>query len=76
MCGEMFLLSDTESYWYDAIAQGKVKTLELPWSFFYKKYVRDSVRKEFLYDKKAASSIRNHIKRADCDMACGTKGRK
>lgn len=33
--GEMFLFSDTESYWYDAIAQGKVKTLEIPWSFFY-----------------------------------------
>ena len=33
--GEMFLFSDTESYWYDAIAQGKVKLLELPWEFFY-----------------------------------------
>lgn len=33
--GEMFLFSDAESYWYDAIAQGRVKTLEIPWSFFY-----------------------------------------
>ena len=33
--GEMFLFSDAESYWYDAIAQGKVKLLELPWEFFY-----------------------------------------
>lgn len=33
--GEMFLFSDTQSYWYDAIAQGKVKLLEIPWSFFY-----------------------------------------
>lgn len=33
--GEMFLFSDTESYWYDAIAQGKVKLLEISWSFFY-----------------------------------------
>ena len=33
--GEMFLFSDTESYWYDAIAQGKVKLLEIPWEFFY-----------------------------------------
>ena len=33
--GEMFLFSDTESYWYDAIAQEKVKLVELPWEFFY-----------------------------------------
>lgn len=33
--GEMFLFSDTESYWYDAIAQGNVKLLEIPWDFFY-----------------------------------------
>lgn len=33
--GEMFLFSDTESYWYDAIAQEKVKIVELPWKFFY-----------------------------------------
>lgn len=33
--GEMFLFSDANSYWYDAIAQNKVKTLEIPWSFFY-----------------------------------------
>lgn len=33
--GEMFLFSDTESYWYDAIAQGSVKVLEIPWEFFY-----------------------------------------
>ena len=33
--GEMFLFSDAESYWYDAIAQGRVKLLELPWEFFY-----------------------------------------
>lgn len=33
--GEMFLFSDTESYWYDAIAQGKVTLLEIPWEFFY-----------------------------------------
>ena len=33
--GEMFLFSDTESYWYDAIAQSKVKILEISWSFFY-----------------------------------------
>lgn len=33
--GEMFLFSDEKSYWYDAIAQAKVKTLEIPWTFFY-----------------------------------------
>lgn len=33
--GEMFLFSDAESYWYDAIAQGRVKLLEIPWEFFY-----------------------------------------
>lgn len=33
--GEMFLFSDAESYWYDAIAQEKVKVLEIPWGFFY-----------------------------------------
>lgn len=33
--GEMFLFSDAESYWYDAIAQEKVKLVELPWEFFY-----------------------------------------
>lgn len=33
--GEMFLFSDEKSYWYDAIAQGKVRILEIPWMFFY-----------------------------------------
>ena len=33
--GEMFLFSDTKAYWYDAIAQGRVKVLEIPWQFFY-----------------------------------------
>ena len=33
--GEMFLFADADSYWYDAIAQGKVRTLEIPWTFFY-----------------------------------------
>lgn len=33
--GEMFLFSDAKSYWYDAIAQGTVHVLEIPWSFFY-----------------------------------------
>ena len=33
--GEMFLFSDEKNYWYDAIAQGRVKTMEIPWSFFY-----------------------------------------
>ena len=31
----MFLFSDAGAYWYDAIAQGKVKVLEIPWEFFY-----------------------------------------
>lgn len=33
--GEMFLFADTKVYWYDAIAQGHVKVLEIPWEFFY-----------------------------------------
>ncbi|MDE7416375.1 MAG: Crp/Fnr family transcriptional regulator [Lachnospiraceae bacterium] len=33
--GEMFLFADTKTYWYDAITQGKVKVLEIPWEFFY-----------------------------------------
>lgn len=33
--GEMFLFADTKIYWYDAIAQGRVKVLEIPWEFFY-----------------------------------------
>lgn len=33
--GEMFLFSDEKNYWYDAIAQGRVRTMEIPWSFFY-----------------------------------------
>lgn len=33
--GEMFLFSDSKSYWYDAIAQGKTRILEIPWTFFY-----------------------------------------
>ena len=33
--GEMFLFADTKTYWYDAITQGKVKVLEIPWDFFY-----------------------------------------
>lgn len=33
--GEMFLFADTKMYWYDAIAQGKVRLLEIPWEFFY-----------------------------------------
>jgi len=33
--GEMFLFVDIKSYWYDAIAQGKVHVLEIPWEFFY-----------------------------------------
>lgn len=33
--GEMFLFADAKAYWYDAIAQGKVKILEIPWEFFY-----------------------------------------
>lgn len=33
--GEMFLFADAKAYWYDAIAQGKVKVLEIPWEFFY-----------------------------------------
>ena len=33
--GEMFLLADTKTYWYDAITQGKVRVLEIPWEFFY-----------------------------------------
>ena len=31
----MFLFADTKAYWYDAIAQGRVKVLEIPWDFFY-----------------------------------------
>lgn len=33
--GEMFLFADARAYWYDAIAQGKVRLLEIPWKFFY-----------------------------------------
>lgn len=33
--GEMFLFTEANTYWYDAIAQGKVKALEIPWEFFY-----------------------------------------
>lgn len=33
--GEMFLFADAKIYWYDAIAQGRVKVLEIPWEFFY-----------------------------------------
>ncbi|MDE5700069.1 MAG: Crp/Fnr family transcriptional regulator [Lachnospiraceae bacterium] len=33
--GEMFLFADTKTYWYDAITQGKVRLLEIPWDFFY-----------------------------------------
>ncbi len=33
--GEMFLFTDAKTYWYDAIAQGKVHVLEMPWEFFY-----------------------------------------
>ncbi|MDE6619971.1 MAG: Crp/Fnr family transcriptional regulator [Lachnospiraceae bacterium] len=33
--GEMFLFADTKTYWYDAITQGKVSVLEIPWEFFY-----------------------------------------
>lgn len=33
--GELFLFSSMEQYWYDAIAVTPVKTLELPWDFFY-----------------------------------------
>lgn len=33
--GEMFLFADAGNYWYDAIAQGKVRVLEIPWNFFY-----------------------------------------
>lgn len=33
--GEMYLFADARTYWYDAIAQGKVKLLEIPWEFFY-----------------------------------------
>lgn len=33
--GEMFLFTEAKTYWYDAIAQGRVKALEIPWEFFY-----------------------------------------
>ena len=33
--GEMYLFADARTYWYDAIAQEKVKLLEIPWEFFY-----------------------------------------
>lgn len=33
--GEMFLFADAGKYWYDAIAQGNVRLLEMPWDFFY-----------------------------------------
>lgn len=33
--GEMFLFVDSKTYWYDAITQGKVRVLEIPWQFFY-----------------------------------------
>ncbi len=33
--GEMYLFADARTYWYDAIAPGKVKLLEIPWEFFY-----------------------------------------
>lgn len=33
--GEMFLFADAKKYWYDAIAQGSVRLLEIPWEFFY-----------------------------------------
>lgn len=33
--GEMFLFTDAGNYWYDAIAQGRVRVLEIPWDFFY-----------------------------------------
>ncbi len=37
-CTEMFLFADfadTKTYWYDAIAQEKVRVLQIPWQFFY-----------------------------------------
>ena len=33
--GEMFLFADAGNYWYDAIAQGKVRVLEIPWNVVY-----------------------------------------
>lgn len=33
--GEMFLFAEAGEYWYDAIAQGTVRILEIPWNFFY-----------------------------------------
>lgn len=33
--GEMFLFADTKAYWYDAIAQEKVRVIQIPWEFFY-----------------------------------------
>ncbi|MBO5146716.1 MAG: Crp/Fnr family transcriptional regulator [Lachnospiraceae bacterium] len=33
--GEMFLFAEAGEYWYDAIAQGTVRVLEIPWNFFY-----------------------------------------
>ena len=33
--GEMFLFADAKKYWYDAIAQGSVRLLEIPWEFYY-----------------------------------------
>lgn len=33
--GEMFLFSDMENYWYDAVAPVEVDVLEIPWDFLY-----------------------------------------
>lgn len=33
--GETFLFAEARNYWYDAVAQGNVRTLEIPWKFFY-----------------------------------------
>ena len=36
--GEVFLFADTadaKAYWYDAVTQGNVTVLEIPWEFFY-----------------------------------------
>lgn len=69
--GEMYLFADARTYWYDAIAQGKVKLLEIPWEFFllflqqrlrtspydHQKYVGNTVGKKFCDDQKAPSAV-------------------
>ena len=33
--GEMFVFSEENVFWYDAVANGSVRLMEIPWKFFY-----------------------------------------